>query len=82
MCFNEAAKILFLTPNEEKPEAIIKFANGILRKLLQLCSDQLSANSMCKWIVGNKLSIADFALASLTFNIIKNENGPFADICG
>ena len=81
-CFNSAAKIMFFTKEDEKQAEIEKFADGQLRKLLQICEDKLTKNGLSfKYLVSNKLNIADFALASLTFNIIKNENGPFAKLC-
>ena len=49
-----------------------KFKDGILRKLIVVCETQLERNVYSKYIVGSSITIADFALASLTFNILKN----------
>ena len=54
-----------------------KFKDGILRKLIVVCETHLERNVYSKYIVGSSITIADFALASLTFNILKNEQSPF-----
>jgi len=70
---------MFFTEDADTKEyEIEKFTDGILKKLVTICNNKIESNGMSyKWIVGNKISIADFALASLVFNIMKNENGPF-----
>ena len=74
-----------LSPEEvkTKTEAI---KDGILRKFLVICEQTLerhqAKNTTCKYIVANTMTTADFAIAALVFNILKNVNGPFAAHCG
>ena len=63
---------------EERSQAIDEVKEGILRKYLTIIEKQLEKNiNEGKFIVGTKMSIADFCMACLTFNILKNESGPF-----
>ena len=50
---------------------------GILRKFLTIVEGQLERNIMVsKFLVGESMTIADFAVACLVFNILKNDQGP------
>ncbi len=63
---------------DERKKAIDDVKDGVLRKFLKMIETQLEKNiNTSKFIVGTKMSIADFCLACLIFNILKNENGPF-----
>ena len=55
--------------------------DGILTKFLAIVEKQLQSNGSAKFIVSNEMTIADFALASFTFNILKNELGPCQQLC-
>ena len=35
---------------------------------------------LAKFLVGDQMTIADFVVSALFFNIIKNENGPFTQV--
>ena len=64
---------------EEKSEQLEEVRNGILPKFLNICEKQLEKNGTdCKFIVGNDLTIADFVLTCLTFNVLKNEMCPLS----
>ena len=45
-------------------------------KVSKLVNDRLAANESQSFIVGNKMTIADFALAAVAFNCIENPAGP------
>ena len=76
--FQAAAVICIFTADDQKPAKMEEFKEGILRKYLTIIEKQLEKNiNVGKFVVGTKMSIADFCLACLTFNILKNENGPF-----
>ena len=81
-CFNAAATIVVATPDDQKPAKTEEWRDGILRKFLKMIETQLEKNiNNSKFVVGEKMSIADFCLACLTFNILKNESGPFQAAC-
>ena len=53
---------------------------GLATKLMKLIDTSLSKNGGGKFLTGDDLTIADFALISLFFNIFLNESGPFSPI--
>ena len=72
--FDTLGKILIFTAEDEKPAAIEALKTGLLPKFLAICEKQLEkVSSSSQFIVGNELTIADFVLACLTFNVLKND---------
>ena len=74
--FNSISGTIVFTPAEKKAEEMEAWRDGILTKLLTIVEKHLSMNPIDKFLTGDDLTIADFALASLTFNILKNELNP------
>ena len=68
-------KVLLFTADADKPAELEKLKNGALSNLLKICEKQISKDQT-KFIAGEELTIADFALSALTFNILKNEMFP------
>ena len=79
--FNSIAKTLFFPPDEKKGEEMEAWKTGILAKYLTIIENQLASNAANKFICGNKMTIADFVLACLLFNIMKNEQSPVFQLC-
>ena len=75
--FSAAAGILFAS-DAEKPEKIEALKEGLSRKFLVILESQLESNATSKWLVGNKISIADFCMASFLFNFLKNDMNPLS----
>ncbi len=75
--FNAVAKAIMFTAPADKPSAILSVRDGIARNFLAMCEKQLERNSANKFLVGESLTIADFSVASFTFNVLKNEQGGF-----
>ena len=72
--FNAIAKILFFSDDLQKPNEMEAWKEGILRKFLTIVEGQLERNIMVsKFLVGESMTIADFAVACLVFNILKND---------
>lgn len=72
--FNAIAKILFVTDELQKPKEMEAWKEGILRKFLNIVEAQLERNIMVsKYLVGESLTIADFVVACLVFNVLKND---------
>ena len=71
------------TSVEEKATKISELGNGLLRKFLVVVERQLSSQAaapqQADFLVGESISIADFAMAALLFNIVKNEHGIFKE---
>ena len=58
-----------------------KFRDGFLSQYLLICEQFLQVQGRnAKFIVGDELTIADFVLASVIFNIIDNPNSEFTFI--
>ena len=74
--FNKASGIIVFTPDDEKAAAIEQCRDGLLTKLLGLVEAQLQRNPGTKFIVGDKITIADCAMAQCLFNFVLNEQGP------
>ena len=53
----------------------------MLKKYLVMIEKQLETQATEKFIVGSSMTIADFAIAALVFNILKNNAGPFGAAC-
>ena len=67
--------------DEEKGQKIVEIRDGLLRKFLNICEKQLESQGvLAKFLVGDNMTIADFVVSALFFNIIKNENGPFTQV--
>ena len=66
-------KIIFAPTEEQKSAAIYTLKNGQLPQFLAICEKQLGRVSGSKFIVGDDLTIADFVLACMTFNVLKNK---------
>ena len=81
--FDTLGKIMIFTEDSEKPAAIYAFKTGLLPQFLALCEKQLEKNGKVqKYIVGEELTIADFVLACLTFNVLKNVKCPLSGPLG
>ena len=76
--FDTLGKILIFTEDSEKPAAIEAFKTGLLPKFLAIAEKQLGKVTGSKFIVGDDLTIADFVLACLTFNVLKNDQCPLS----
>ena len=68
-------KVLLFTPDPDKPAALEKLKDGAVKNLLRICENRL-LREQTKFIAGDNLTIADFSLAALVFNILKNEMFP------
>ena len=79
--FNSIAGTIIFTPAEKKAAEMEAWRDGILTKLLTIVEKHLSMNPIDKFLCGDELTIADFVLASLTFNILKNELNPVHALC-
>ena len=79
--FNSISKTLVFSPDEKKGEEMEAWKTGILTKYLTIIENQLASNAANKFITGNSLTIADFVLACLLFNIMKNEQSPVFQLC-
>ena len=79
--FNSIGKTLFFTAEDQKAEEMEAWKNGILTKLLKIVEKQLESNATNKFLVGHKMTIVDFSMACLLFNILKNEQGPLHALC-
>ena len=79
--FNSIAATIVFTPADKKVEEMEAWRDGILTKLLTIVEKHLSVNPLDKFLTSDELTIADFALASLTFNILKNELNPVHKLC-
>merc|ERR1711939_1181951 len=64
-------------PPEKQAEAMEKMINT-LDRCLTLASQHKTTNNW-KYIAGDKLTPADFALSTFYFNLAKNEQSPFKD---
>ena len=71
--FSGAVKVLFTKEEDKKAEELESWKNGILTKYLKIVEKQLESQGTQKFLVGNTMTIADFAIVSLTFNILKND---------
>ena len=80
--FDTLGKILIFTEDSEKPAAIEALKTGLLPKFLAICEKQLAKNEGSNFIVGNDLTIADFVLACMTFNVLKNDMCPLSAALG
>ena len=80
--FDTIGKILIFTEESEKPAAIEALKTGLLPKFLAICEKQLNKVRGKKFIVGDDLTIADFVLACMTFNILKNDMCPLSAALG
>jgi len=75
-----AAKILMFTPEHEKAAAMVAFRDGLCDKFLMMIEKQLDDNQLEKFLVGDRITIADFVVASFTFNILLNPQNPLKPI--
>ena len=74
-------KFNFEQDAERKATLKEAFITKFLPQWLEAIEKRISANSSQKFIVGDKITIADFALAGLGFALILNEaNANFAEI--
>ena len=78
--FNGFAKVLFSAENE-KAGGLEALKNGLLGNFLKMVENQLETQTTNKFIMGNQMTIADFAMSSFLFNIMKNDHGPFSASC-
>ena len=78
--FGGYAKVAFFTQPEEQPDALENFKEGPLRMFLTICEKMLESNGLSKYIIGDTMTIADFAMCALLFNCLKNQMGPFKDV--
>ena len=65
--------------NPERKAALIKELVEFIPRMSQLVQSRLEANTSQTHIVGDKRTIADFALAAVAFNCIENPLSPFKD---
>ena len=83
-CLTEYGKIYHRSPLDQsfnKEAEMIKFRDGFLNQYLTMCEKFLQIQGRnAKFIVGQELTIADFVLASVMFNIIDNPNSEFTSI--
>ena len=79
--FNSIAKTLIFTPDAQKGAELQAWKDGILTKFLTIVEKQLDKPNPTRFVVGNEMTIADFVLASFTFNILKNEQGGVINLC-
>ena len=71
----------FEADETRKAAAKETFLKTFLPKWIDAIEKRIASNSTQKFIVGDKITIADFALAAVTFNILLNELNPvFAEI--
>ena len=83
-CLTQYGKIYHRGPFDQsfnRTEEMIKFRDGFLNQYLLMCEQFLNLQGrFAKFIVGAELTIADFVLASVIFNIIDNPNSEFTHI--
>ena len=69
--------------NEERQTKVEGVRDGILKKFLTMSEKELERNAEGEnFVVGAEITIADFCLAALIFNILKNQKGgsPFSAV--
>ena len=83
-CLTKYGQIYHRGPFDQsfnRTEEMTKFRDGFLGQYLIMCEQFLQIQGRnAKFIVGEELTIADFVLASVIFNIIDNPNSEFTYI--
>ena len=74
--YNACAKLALFTPEDDQPQGIEDIRDGILTKFMTIVEKRLAGNGNAKFIVGDKLTIADFAMCQTIFNILRNTQSP------
>mmetsp|Transcript_23863 Transcript_23863/g.18215 ORF Transcript_23863/g.18215 Transcript_23863/m.18215 type:complete len:210 (-) Transcript_23863:77-706(-) len=69
-------KVFFSQNEEEKKEAGIKATTEVLPKFLSKLDKILAANVTQDYLVGDKITIADFFVGSWVYSMIRNPNNP------
>ena len=70
---------MFYATEEEKKTLLETLFQDTLSKWLSAIDKRLKANSSQKFISGDKMTIADFALASFAYSTFLNELDPLKD---
>ena len=76
-CMDLCCKIYFKTRPEKQHAEIEALTSGFLLKFLNMCEIELSKNLGSFFLVGDQLSIADFAISAFFQNVIHNRKGMF-----
>lgn len=64
--------------DEEKAAKAAEIRDGVLTKFFNVLKTQLEKNVANKYLVGTGMTIADFAVAALLFNLVTNDACPFS----
>lgn len=74
--YTACATVVLFTPEDEQPEKIEGIRDGILTKFMTIIEKHLTKNQNAKFLVGDKLTIADFAMCQSIFYVLGNTQSP------
>lgn len=77
---NAYYKAAFARDEEEKKALFKTFYETTFTKWLTVIDKRVKENTSQKYIVGDKITIADFTLAALAYSTFLNENNPSKDV--
>lgn len=73
---NSYYRVMFEKDSETKKKLFEDFLSRIFPQWCQVMQKRLQENSTQKYIAGDKMSIADFALAGLAYSTFMNDANP------